>query len=345
MGRGRLAVTAGDTRAVIFVDGQICGVGSATIGDLVPGLYRVFIQVPQTIGRQYEVTVGANDESKLDVHYDIDDVLWLSDSWVGFQFPNEGDRGREGKLAAELASRWSPGAGKTAIIGTVQLQGKPALVGTLYANDGSVVFSATVSIAEASEVRLRALARFLADGTPADGLQIVKGNAEPAEAYESAEPNSNWHTSSKVIGGTGVLLMAGSVVAYFASPADDHSKPTYNNRRTPAVIAFCASSYVAGAGVYLWLRESRSVDPLAASLIGVGTGSILSGAMLFTTKEDVEPGFQRETYRHTGTAGLIIGGVGVALAGVGVVLMQNERAYPTVSITNGSGIAGIAGSF
>ena len=345
MGRGRLAVTAGDTRAVIFVDGQIRGVGSATIGDLVPGLYRVFIQVPQTIGRQYEVTVGANDESKLDVHYDIDDVLWLSDSWVGFQFQNEGDRGREGKLAAELASRWSPGAGKTAVIGTVQLQGKPALVGTLYANDGSVVFSAAVSVAGASEVRLRALARFLADGTPADGLQIVKGNAEPAEAHESAEPNSNWHTSSKVIGGTSVLLMAGSMVAYFASPADDHSKPTYNNHRTPAVVAFCASSYVAGAGVYLWLRDSHSVDPLAASLIGVGIGSILSGAMLFATKEDAEPGFQRETYRHTGTTGLIVGGVGVALAGVGIYIMNSERAYPTVSIVNGSGVAGIAGSF
>jgi len=347
MGRGRLSVTAGDTRAVVFVDGQIRGVGSATIGDLVPGVYRVFIQVPQTIGRQYEVSVGANDESKLDVHYNTDDVLWLSDSWVGFQFTNDGDRSREGTLAAELANRWSPGTQKTAVIGTVQLQGKPALVGTLYANDGSVVFSAAVSIAEASEVRLRALARFLADGTPAEGLQIVKGNADTADDRQSAESNSNWRASSKVVAGTGVLLMAGSAVAYIVSPADDHSKPTYNNHRTPAVIAFCASSYVAGAGLYMWLRESRSVHPLAAAMIAVGTGSRLSGAMLYATKEHVEsgPGFQRETDRNTGTAGLIVGGVGVALAGVGVYLINSERAYPVVSTVNGTGVAGIAGSF
>ncbi len=67
--------------------------------------------------------------------------------------------------------------------------------------------------------------------------------------------------------------------------------------------------------------------------------------MLYATKEDVEPGLQRQTYRNTGTAGLIVGGAGLALAGAGAYLMHNERAVPTVSIVNGTGVAGIAGAF
>jgi hypothetical protein len=51
MDRGQLAITVESDQAVIFVDGQIRGLGRATLTDLIPGVYRVFVQVPATAGR------------------------------------------------------------------------------------------------------------------------------------------------------------------------------------------------------------------------------------------------------------------------------------------------------
>jgi hypothetical protein len=46
MGRGRLTVAAGNSQAMIFVDGELRGMGQAALTDLIPGTYRVFINVP-----------------------------------------------------------------------------------------------------------------------------------------------------------------------------------------------------------------------------------------------------------------------------------------------------------
>jgi tetratricopeptide (TPR) repeat protein len=183
-GRGQLAITAGHPQALIFVDAQIRGIGTASLGDLIPGRYRVFIHVPGTAGRQYEIDVRPNEDSKLDISWNVDSSLLISDPWIGFQFLNEAQRGRESLLAGALARRWDAGE-IVAVIGLMKLQDKPAVIGTLYRTDGKVIRSALLSLDEVDTARLIALAQFLADGTPAGDLEILAGAAAPAASVHA----------------------------------------------------------------------------------------------------------------------------------------------------------------
>src|SRR5262245_36457544 len=72
LGRGQLSISVANDQAVIFVDGQIRGLARATLTDLVPGIYRVFVQVPATAGRQYEVEVTAGHHATLRVDWELD---------------------------------------------------------------------------------------------------------------------------------------------------------------------------------------------------------------------------------------------------------------------------------
>ncbi|HWO27131.1 MAG TPA: hypothetical protein VNO30_50725 [Kofleriaceae bacterium] len=188
LGRGRIAITAGHPQAVIFVDGQIRGLGTASLVDLIPGLYRVFIQIPGTIGRQYEVEVRPNEDHQLDLAWSVDSALIISDSWIGFELTSEDPRGREAQLAGALVERWQAGD-RVVIIGLRRLprplmpQDKPVVIGTLYRTDGKVIRNAQVGldgVNGSNGPRLIALAQFLADGTPAAGLEILDGEARPA---------------------------------------------------------------------------------------------------------------------------------------------------------------------
>jgi hypothetical protein len=186
LGRGHLSIDAHDPRAVIFVDGQIQGTGRAALADLVPGTYRVLVQIPATIGRQYAVEVSPSDDVRLDV--DPADV-WLqaTDRWIGFSFPTDADRGGEAKLAGQIARRWT-GRDVVAVVGSTKIQDKPALIGSLYQVDGTALRSAVV-VAEVTDRRaVAALAQFLADGTIADGIQVVQGSAGSGGTLAVARP-------------------------------------------------------------------------------------------------------------------------------------------------------------
>lgn len=81
MGRGDLSITTGHPQAMIFVDNQLRGIGAARLGDMIPGLYRVFVQVPGSGGRQYEVEVRSDDESVLEIAWSVDSLLVIDESY------------------------------------------------------------------------------------------------------------------------------------------------------------------------------------------------------------------------------------------------------------------------
>jgi hypothetical protein len=307
----------------------------------------VFVQVPGTVGRQYELTVPANDDSFLNVESEVDSSLWVSDAWVGFQFATDADRGKEAKYAGELAKRWT--AGETvAVVGSTLLQGKPAVIATLYRTDGSVMRSAVVTTSEANDATLRSLARFVADGTPADGLQIVKGTVAKAPERPTSSSHA-WWRDSRVVLALGAAALLASSAAYVASPADDHTQPTYDDRRTPAVGVFVGATVVAGAGVYLWLRDHESTKAITAATLGVGAAAVLAGSMLYaTTEQPVTLGYQRPTLRDTRTVGLSAGAAGIAITGVGLWLWHRdaaERSTPVVSVDARGSLVGWSCSF
>ena len=349
MGRGRLSISAGNPDAAVFVEGQLRGMGNASLADLVPGRYRVFILLPKGQGRQYEVDVTANDEAFLQTKPEFDDALWISNTWVGFEFPNETARRQEGHFANELSHRWTSN-GSVAVLATASDSARPAVDGILY-RDGVEIRRARVYTDVADPDGADKLAVFLADGTPSPGLDVLRNDAAaPVDVVRR-----HWWRRSNLLLGTGIALVAASGVAYLIAPADDHTKPTYNDDRTPTVQAFVGSSVVLAAGVYLWLRDERDAGPLTATILGVGVGAVVSGAMLWATTERVAPAdlqpptyYQRPRYRDTETLGIATGAAGVALTGAGIWLYLRGRepsSAPIVSPTEGGGTIGWAGRF
>lgn len=327
-GRGQLFVTTDDDRAVVFVDGQIRGIGKAAVADLVPGVHRVLVQVASTVGRQYKVDIKASEALILETTWKVDMSLEVTEPWIGLVFATEAERNQEGPFAGALARRWG-GPGMVVVVSTAQLQGRPFLVGTLYRAGGAIVRSAATSLEGDRAALLRSLARYLADGTVGPGLSVIehaRSDSPPVQALRDSVRGSTPWTSRLVMAAGGLTFAAGGVV-YAVSDADDFARPTYDDRRGPAVAVMLGGSAALGAGVYLWLRESRATDQLTAALIGAGAASILAGGAMYLTDEDLhaDPGeWQRSRFRDTAAAGVVVGTAGLALTGVGLWLLQRE---------------------
>ncbi|MCW5808023.1 MAG: hypothetical protein KIT31_37070 [Deltaproteobacteria bacterium] len=263
MGRGRLSIFGGNAQSVIFVHGQIRGIGKAILGDLVPGTYHVFVQVPGTAGRQYELEVTANEEASLYVESELDDALWVTDRWVGFQFASDAERGKEARYASTLAKRWT-GADIVAVIGTAQIRGRSALIGTLYRTTGHALRSAFIELDDRTSTgATRALAHFLADGTPADGLQVLTRDAEQRPSQE-ARPN-RFYAKALAAAGITMIVAGGVLIAYDEDPvAGGPQRPTYRDSAPAGVVLGTAGVILSSVGTYLWLRKPRRTMPVVA---------------------------------------------------------------------------------
>jgi hypothetical protein len=144
--------------------------------------------------------------------------------------------------------------------------------------------------------------------------------------------------------------VVGSAAWYLASPDDDHMTPTYDDRKSPAVQVFVGGSVVVGAGVYLYLRKSRSTGIATAAMLGTGVAALLSGTILYATDEESYrgSGWVRPTHRETAAMGLIAGGTGVALTGVGLWLLSRDHrdtSMPIVFVDRDRGWIGLHGRF
>jgi hypothetical protein len=327
-GRGQLFITTGNDQAVVFVDGQIRGIGKAAVADLIPGIHHVLVQVASTVGRQYKVDIKASEALILETVWEVDMALAVTDPWIGLVFATETERNQEAPFAGQLAKRWG-GPGMVAVVSATQLQGRPFLIGTLYRAGGAIVRSAATSLDGDRRALLRSLARYLADGTVTAGLNIIdheRSDAPPAQALRDSVRRSKPWTSTLVAAAGGLTVAVGGV-AYVVSEADDFTQPTYDDPRAPAVGVMLGGSAVLGAGVYLWLRESRSASVLTAALVGAGAASMVAGGAMYLTDEDLQRSpelWHRKTFRNTATPGVVVGVAGIALASAGIWLLYRE---------------------
>jgi hypothetical protein len=320
-GTGQLFVTTRNEQAVVFVDGQIRGIGKAAVADVNPGKHHVFIQVPATAGLQYEVEVRANEDTNLDVVWDVDTALKVTEPWIGLVFTTEAERAKEAMFAGELARRWG-GQGTIAVVGTLQLQGRPALIGTIYRAGGAIVRSAVTTLDGDRAANIRSLAKYLADGTVSPELNVIpNGGKEPVRvlaARTSLGPSTS-AVPAKVVGAAGLLAITVGGVLYVTAHPNGSVR---EDRRTAAVQVVVGGSVVLGAGTYLWLREARSTNRLTAAALGAGASAIIASGTLFFTDEDATG--EGRYYRDTERTGLIVGTAGLAITGVGLWLLHRE---------------------
>lgn len=274
MGRGRLTVAAGDDHAMIFVDGELRGMGKAALADLIPGSYRVFIEVPGTSGRQYEVEVRANADSRLDVDWQVDASLLVSSQWVGFVFASEVERSKEASYAGTVARRW--GGDSIVIVGTTRLQGRSAVIATLYRASGEVERSALVVTGGGGDAaRLRSLARFIADGTPSDGLARVTGVQSPRTAEAAPpEPHGSMPLGAQLCVGAGIAGLATGAALVIASPGPDPKRRYYTSTAPAGIAVGLTGAASIGVGLWWWLRRH---DERSAPVVSLGASHAVLG--------------------------------------------------------------------
>lgn len=274
LGRGEIAISVADATPMVFTGNELRGTGHTTVADLIPGRLRVLIHVPRVGSRQYQVEVRAGRRTTLDVTWSIDAALTIGDAWAGLVFAREADRAREAAYAGALARRWGHAA--IAVIATAPLRGEPAVIATMYRADGSIIRRAAVAV-HSSESSLRALGRFLADGTSSADLETL---GAPEEAGEPAADRITPQSSSadrRVPGWpfvvTGAAALAAGVVAIALDQDHGHRDATghltaYYRDSAAFGVAGCAVGAAAIAyGVWQWIHPRRQLMP-AVSIAG-----------------------------------------------------------------------------
>jgi len=227
-GRGRLSVKVSSTSAVVFINERFENVGSLTKGDLLPGTYRVFVQIAKQASRVHKVEVKPEDETVLALDPAFEATLRTTGPATGFVFSDQNTRDKnEPGYAARFANE--VGASAVAVVGIDMVRGRPALVGSV------VDLQSTKEIRRASLTldpvptveRIRSLAGFLAGEAAAEGL-VVEIGAEPEKEEEEEESeqergsNRSWMLWTG-IGGVALGAVGGGLAIKFALDAKDAS--------------------------------------------------------------------------------------------------------------------------
>lgn len=188
--RGTLSVKVPDN-AVVFINERFDRVGAVTHADLIPGVYRVFSQLSKgQVSRVHNVDVRADEETVLTIDPQYERVIQTTPVWTGLLFATADDREKhEVAYAARFAKEIA--ATSVIVIGIDKLRGRSVVVGSLIDMSGTrEIRRASLALEPApSEERLRTLARFLASGDSAEGLDVELG--APGDKHDMAPVRGN----------------------------------------------------------------------------------------------------------------------------------------------------------
>lgn len=345
-GHGQLFVNVDNEHVMVFVDGQMHGVGVAELSNVLPGTHHVFLQEPSRSdpGRRFDIDVHAGEDARLKVKWEVDSAFWATDAWIGFSFATEAERAQQLTYAAELAS-WT-GRGLAVVFERIEVEGKPGVAGTLYDVAGRSVSQAKVALGDAPAVVLRELARYLSNGTRGVHLVIAPPRAEvPAPRDHHTEHSTL--AGTLVLGAGALAVIGGGVLFATATSSVPFTSPDYHDPKARSVEIVAGGCAVLGAGFGLWLHQAKSVDVLPAELVGLGAGAVLAGAFLLATDED-DTVDSPPVYRDTATLGVVVGASGLATAGAGWLLWHRDSrtsGLPIVSVRREGAFVGWTGGF
>jgi hypothetical protein len=174
-GRGGLSISVSDLDAVIYINEIVHGTAKVDVGDLLPGIYRVLLQMSTGESRQYDIEVTAKQVSRLAVDWDVDSLLVVG-AWVGFKYPTEKEHAREAQLVRQLAQKRS-NADVAATVTITHVHGRPAVIGTTYAvASGKLLQSGRVELAGtiSDERTLDHLVDYMMGHATAEGVTPVE---------------------------------------------------------------------------------------------------------------------------------------------------------------------------
>ncbi len=209
-GKGSLRVVVDDENVVVFVNERYESVGTLNKTDLLPGVYRVYVQKGTTPGRVHIATVVPGKEETVEITWELDASLKTDDAWVGLSFPNAAKRQKQESGVAVSVGR-ALGAKRVIVVGIGTHEGRRAMVGTvLSVETAKPLRSAMLSLepAEPGEPQIAGLGEFLAGGEAIPGLIVGEGALSPARET----PHGPFRTWKWVVAGLGTSVIATGIV-------------------------------------------------------------------------------------------------------------------------------------
>jgi hypothetical protein len=302
-GRGRLTVKVTDPSAVVFLNERFENVGSISKSDMLPGAYRVFIQVAKQASRTHTADVKPDEEAVLAID-PIYDVTLRTRPWTGFVFADAKSRDRdEPRYAARFASE--VGASAVVVVGIDQIRGRPALYGSIIDRQtarelrrASIVLEPTPSVE-----LIKGLAAFLGGEAAPEGLivEVAGPQGVSVDNGHSGTASRSWMLWTGIGGAVVGAAAGGGLAIKFAFDARDakdeldracavsctseqahalESKQTSANRN--AVIAGVAGGAIVATGVvFIVLSRLGKNSRNSVAVVPTSGGVYASWALSF----------------------------------------------------------------
>nr|MBA3451850.1 hypothetical protein [Deltaproteobacteria bacterium] len=288
--RGRLLVKLANESAEVFINERLERKGT-TVKELMPGEYRVIVQLGDRQSRTHIVAIKAKQEATLTVDLAFDETVHSSPQWTGFQFATAEDRERAEATYAALLAKTVGGAG-VVVIGFDQVRGRPAIVGSLVSLvNGREIRRASLALEPSpSEDRLRSLAKFLAGEVATADIDVElagePGTFAPIGSSRVDEPSGRWGgwmwiTGIAAIGGLGAGSVLLALDGNCKGGSTDPRCPDLYSTAAPGWVSLGAGAVLAGATIYLFVTRSKSKPASAAYVLPTGDGAMAGFAIRF----------------------------------------------------------------
>jgi len=285
-GLGKLTIRTTASGAVVFLDEKFQGTGNVTRDHLIPGEYRVFVQVGGAqLSRIHHVVVRPNETATVTIDTAFDQVVRTSATWTGLSFGDAADRERlEVHHAAMFGN--AVDASAVAVVGLDQVHGHAAVIGILVDRISSTeIRRASVPLDPPPGVqKLNALAEFLAgENLSPPGIDVIVSGRDarptgPAGTTRRTGGDGGprdgnghgWGGWKYLAGGAAVVAIGtGAVLLHLdgtcrTDQAPGVVCPDLYSTATPGYLAIGGGAVLAGVTIYLFVRGSRS-DPTAST--------------------------------------------------------------------------------
>jgi hypothetical protein len=288
-GVGTLEVKLDDPTVNIFLDEQFVGSGSAKLGQLAPGSYRVYVTKGQDTGRVHTIDVGAGSSAFISASWQLDGALHTSGAAVTFDLDKAAGADAEMQSATQLAR--AIGAKTVIVLSVRPLQGRRAIAGYSIDVESQTRAFAGVQvepIAPSAET-LAQLAALLAGDKNVEAPGLIRteptrtsvlGNGASAAVIDSSD-EPHWYDDrvAWLITAAGALAIGGGAFAETrASSLDDQAAQQTSQtersrlqddassyRKTGEVLLITGGVALAAGIVKLVLVPSRPRSPMVES--------------------------------------------------------------------------------
>lgn len=276
--QGTLTVRATDERSAIYINENLDSLGTVS-RSVLPGEYRVFVQTGKQLSRSHTVVVDANETVTIEIDAEFDAAVHTSPGWTGLAFATAADREKlEAIYAADFATSIRKQGAGVVILGIDTSKGRSVVYGALVnPRTGREIRRASVALEPSpADDRLRALATFLVDNRPTEGIEIMvagqtasaEGSAPgPGPTPEGPTRDGGRWGGWKYLTAVGALgaFGAGAYMLKLDGDCTDDTCTFYEDYLAGGIATLAGGAVLAGLSVYLFASGDGPDDPPSKS--------------------------------------------------------------------------------